>query len=133
MREINLIIVHCSATYPWQDFGAAEIKKWHQQNGWRTIGYHYVVRLNGMVEKGRSDYKVGAHCKGYNAISIGVCYVGGLNELGYASDTRTEQQKQALRQLIDELKKKYPKARVVGHRELNPLRACPCFDVETQL
>lgn len=86
-----------------------------------------------MVEKGRSDYKVGAHCMWYNANSIGVCYVGGLNELGHASDTRTEQQKQALRKLIDELKTKYQKARVVGHRDLNPLRECPCFDVETQL
>lgn len=115
------------------DIGAAEIKSWHKARGWKTIGYHYVIRRNGLIERGRSIYKVGAHCAGYNQNSIGICYVGGLDENGKPADTRTEQQKKALRQLVRELQLQFPKARLVGHRELNPKKECPCFDVCAQL
>lgn len=129
MRKIDLIVIHCSATKPSQDIGASEIKAWHKARGWKTIGYHYVIRRNGLVERGRSVYQVGAHCAGYNQNSIGICYVGGLDDNGKPADTRTEQQKKALRQLVRELLLQFPEARVVGHRVLNPKKECPCFDV----
>ena len=77
---------------------------------------------------GRPEYMVGAHCKNHNQHSIGVCYEGGLNARGDPADTRTPQQRETMRQLINELRERYPKAIVVGHHNLNPLKACPCFD-----
>ena len=101
----------------------------HRQRGFHLgIGYHYVIRRDGTREMGRPEYMVGAHCQGHNKYSIGVCYEGGLDNDGRPADTRTEAQRQALRQLLRELKQRYPRALIVGHHDLNPMKACPCFD-----
>ena len=129
MRRITLIVIHCSAVKPDQQSSAAQIDSWHRQRGFHFgIGYHYVIRRDGTLEMGRPEYMVGAHCKNHNQHSIGVCYEGGLNARGDPADTRTEAQKRTMRQLVDELRQRYPKAIVVGHHNLNPLKACPCFD-----
>ena len=108
---------------------AAQIDTWHRRQGWKLgIGYHYVVRRDGQIELGRPEWLTGAHCRNHNAHSIGVCYEGGLDIRGKPADTRTEAQRQALRRLLKELKERYPRALIVGHRNLNPLKACPCFD-----
>ncbi len=130
MRHITLIVIHCSAVKPDQQSSAAQIDSWHRQRGFHLgIGYHYVIRRDGTLEMGRPEYMVGAHCKNHNQHSIGVCYEGGLNARGDPADTRTPQQRETMRQLINELRERYPKAIVVGHHNLNPLKACPCFDV----
>ena len=129
MRTITLIIIHCSAVRPDQTSSAAQIDTWHRQRGFHLgIGYHYVIRRNGEIEAGRPEYLVGAHCKDHNAHSIGVCYEGGLNARGQPADTRTEAQKKTLLSLLRALKVDYPDALIVGHHDLNPLKACPCFD-----
>jgi N-acetyl-anhydromuramyl-L-alanine amidase AmpD len=129
MRRITLIVIHCSAVKPDQQSSAAQIDSWHRQRGFHLgIGYHYVIRRDGTLEMGRTEYMVGAHCKNHNQHSIGVCYEGGLDIRGDPADTRTEAQKRTMRQLVDELRQRYPKAIVVGHHNLNPLKACPCFD-----
>ena len=129
MRHITLIVIHCSAVKPDQQSSAAQIDSWHRQRGFHLgIGYHYVIRRDGTLEMGRPEYMVGAHCKNHNQHSIGVCYEGGLDIRGDPADTRTEAQKRTMRQLVDELRQRYPKAIVVGHHNLNPLKACPCFD-----
>ena len=129
MRTVTLIIVHCSAVKPDQQSSAAQIDTWHRQRGFQLgIGYHYVIRRDGTREMGRPEYMVGAHCQGHNKYSIGVCYEGGLDNDGRPADTRTEAQRQALRQLLRELKQRYPRALIVGHHDLNPMKACPCFD-----
>jgi N-acetyl-anhydromuramyl-L-alanine amidase AmpD len=129
MRRITLIVIHCSAVKPDQQSSAAQIDSWHRQRGFHLgIGYHYVIRRDGTLEMGRPEYMVGAHCKNHNQHSIGVCYEGGLDIRGDPADTRTEAQKRTMRQLVDELRQRYPKAIVVGHHNLNPLKACPCFD-----
>ena len=129
MRTITLIVVHCSAVRPDQQSSAAQIDTWHRRQGWKLgIGYHYVVRRDGQIETGRPEYMVGAHCQNHNSHSIGVCYEGGLDIRGQPADTRTEAQKEALRRLLTTLKERYPRAIIVGHRNLNPLKACPCFD-----
>ena len=129
MRTVTLIIVHCSAVKPDQQSSAAQIDTWHRQRGFHLgIGYHYVIRRDGTREMGRPEYMVGAHCQGHNKYSIGVCYEGGLDNDGRPADTRTEAQRQALRQLLLELKQRYPRALIVGHHDLNPMKACPCFD-----
>lgn len=128
MRTINEIIVHCSDTESGKAFTAADIRRWHVEgNGWKDIGYHYVIRLDGTIEAGRPLEQVGAHCSGRNANSIGVCYIGGRAD-GKAADTRTIEQRVALVTLIRSLKVCFPTInKVSGHRDYAN-KACPCFD-----
>ena len=132
MRIITLLIVHCSAVRPGQRSSAKDINGWHREKGWNGIGYHYVVRRDGSIELGRPLEEIGAHCVGHNSHSIGICYEGGLNELGEEADTRTPEQKVALRKLLEELHEQFPKALIVGHHDLNPGKKCPCYDVVTE-
>ena len=129
MRTITLIIVHCSANKAGSALRAADIDRYHRSLGWMGCGYHYVIPTDGTLEPGRPEEMVGAHCKGHNRHSIGVCYVGGLSKDGQLADTRTEAQRATLRTLLEDLHRRYPKALIVGHRDLDPRKACPCFDV----
>ena len=132
MRKITEIIVHCSATPEGQNFTAEDIDRWHKQKGWQGIGYHYVIYLDGSVHKGRNEEVIGAHCLGHNAYSIGVCYIGGLDKWTKApKDTRTDAQKQALIDLLKNLKEKYPNAIIYGHRDFSK-KDCPCFDAKNE-
>lgn len=127
MRGISEIIVHCTATREGQAVTVADITRWHKERGFVTIGYHYIIGLNGEVWKGRPEDQVGAHAQGHNSNSIGVCYVGGLDSAGKPKDTRTELQKQSLLTLINGIKARYPRATVHSHKEFAN-KACPCFD-----
>ena len=137
MREIKKIIIHCSATPEGRHVTVDDIRRWHMKpvskggRGWSDIGYHYVIYLDGTVHPGRPVEKTGAHCTGQNANSIGICYVGGLDANGKAKDTRTGEQKTALRLLVATLKSKYPGVTVHGHREF-AAKACPSFDAKTE-
>ena len=129
MRTITLLVIHCSAVRPDQTSSAAQIDTWHRQRGFHLgIGYHYVIRRNGEIEPGRPEWMVGAHCLNHNAHSIGICYEGGLDIRGQPADTRTAEQKATMRLLLEDLHKRYPRALVVGHRDLDSKKACPCFD-----
>ena len=143
MRNIDSIIVHCSATKAGQDFTATDIDRWHRERGFNGIGYHYVIRLDGKLEKGRDVALAGAHCKGWNEQSIGICYIGGLDENGRPADTRTNAQKRVLYQIIIDLQREYNILQVLGHRDTSPdlngdgviepyeyVKGCPCFDVK---
>lgn len=128
MRDIKEIIVHCSATPEGKDFTVQDIKKWHLMRGFKDIGYHYVIYRDGSIHKGREESVIGAHCTGHNAISIGICYIGGVAKDGRTpKDTRTQQQKDALLNLLKELKNRYPKAKICNHRDFAN-KACPSFD-----
>ena len=128
MRTITLIIVHCSAVKPDQTSSVAQIDSWHRQRGFHLgIGYHYVIRRDGTIEPGRPEWLIGAHCVNHNAHSIGVCYEGGLDIRGQPADTRTAEQKVAMRQLLEDLHRRYPRALIVGHHDLNPGKECPCI------
>lgn len=126
------IIVHCSATRPSQDIGAKTIDEWHRQQGYLSIGYHYVIRRNGVLEPGRPFGEVGAHTQGYNATSIGICLVGGVTEKNTkkAEDNFTPDQMETLRNLLENLKHQYPEAAIIGHRDANPKKACPSFNAK---
>lgn len=129
MRKIDKIIIHCSATKPSQDIGAAEIDKWHKQQGWDEIGYHFVIRRSGEIENGRPVEKIGAHCKGHNADSIGICLVGGIDTDGKPENNFTDAQFASLRSLVLKLKFTYGILYIFGHNEFAN-KACPCFDVK---
>jgi len=127
-RKIKKIIVHCAATPPSMDIGVDTIRKWHvEDRKWSDIGYHYVVRLDGSIEIGRPISRQGAHTKGYNKESVGICYVGGVNEKGDAEDTRTDEQKKSLKILLEFLKLTFPDSVIHGHRDFAN-KACPSFD-----
>ena len=152
MNKIDSIIIHCSATHAGQDLRAKDIDCMHRQRGFSQIGYNFVIDLDGTVENGRPLSIDGAHCntKGfsgvsYNKHSIGICYIGGLDANGHPADTRTEAQKNALRDLIAKLCKEYNIIELLGHRDTSPdlngngevepaeyIKVCPCFDVRSE-
>ncbi len=128
MRIITLLIIHCSAVLPFQTSSVEQINEWHLARGWANgCGYHYVIRRDGSIEKGRPDEMIGAHCLNHNRHSIGICYEGGLDVNGKPADTRTEAQKESMLNLLTELKKQHPNALIVGHSTFSN-KACPCFD-----
>ena len=122
MRTINLIVIHCSATREDKDFTEYDLDVCHRRRGFNGAGYHFYIRKNGDIKSTRPIEKVGAHAKGFNRESIGICYEGGLDSKGRPKDTRTEWQKHSLRVLVLTLLKDYPECRVCGHRDLSPDR-----------
>lgn len=134
IRKIEIvewIVIHCAATPADMDIGIKEIRRWHMQKGWRDVGYHYIIRRDGTVEKGRQDFEPGAHASGYNMHSLGVCLVGGLKKgTTKAENNFTEAQFSTLRSLLRTLTQLHPGAEVLGHRDLPGVnKACPSFDV----
>jgi N-acetylmuramoyl-L-alanine amidase len=129
MRTVTLIIIHCSATPQGVDLSFEDCRREHiRHRGFSDIGYHFYVTRNGKIHCGRPLEKIGAHCKNHNRHSIGICYEGGLDIRGTPADTRTLLQKASLTALLRELKRIFPKILVVGHHDLNPMKACPCFN-----
>lgn len=132
MREINEIIIHCAATPEDKHFTVEDIDKWHKDRGFKSIGYHYVIYLNGAIHKGREEKEIGAHCVKHNKNSIGICYIGGVDSDGKTpKDTRTELQKESLLYLLKDLKKRYPEAVICGHNNFAK-KACPSFNVNEE-
>lgn len=142
MKAIRYLVVHCAATPPSRDIGVAEIRVMHKQRGFNDVGYHYVIRRDGRVEKGRADNVAGAHVQGFNSVSLGVCLVGGVDAKGKPENNYTPAQFAALQSLMTKLQGQHPTAEILGHRDLSPdkngdgkissnewLKACPCFDV----
>lgn len=128
MREINQIIVHCADTPANMNVGAKEIRHWHVfGNGWSDIGYHYVIRRNGEVERGREDARVGAHCRGQNKDSIGICMVGGREYNNF-----TNKQWEALNKLIGKKMVQYHIMlhNIKGHYEYDSGKKCPNFNMD---
>ena len=142
--DIKYIVIHCSATKRSQDIGTFEINQWHRERGWSGIGYHFVIRRNGIIETGRGVRKIGAHAYGVNRMSWGICLVGGLDDYGKATDNFTVLQYSSLHGIVTTLKAFAPDAEVLGHRDLSPdlngdgvieqwewVKMCPCFDVRS--
>ncbi|QQQ17766.1 N-acetylmuramoyl-L-alanine amidase [Brevundimonas vitis] len=142
MRAISKLVVHCSATPAARDIGVAEIRAMHKAKGWHDVGYHYVIRRDGRVEKGRPDEVTGAHVVGHNTGSLGICLVGGVKPDMTAETNFTPAQYASLETLLTTLSARYPKARICGHRDLSPdrngdgkvtpgewVKFCPTFDV----
>lgn len=128
-RQIDAIVIHCTASKPNVDLNVDDVRKMHKKQGWSDIGYHYLIRLDGRIDVGRDVDIIGAHVSGHNAHTIGVCYVGGLDKNGNPYDTRTENQKGSLVSLLKMLRAAYPKAIIKGHRDYPGVKkACPCFN-----
>lgn len=128
------IVVHCSATTPTMDWGMKEIDDLHRARGWRGIGYHWVIRRDGRIEQGRNEEDVGAHARGFNEKSIGVCLIGGVtidDGETIPENNFTEDQFSSLKVLIKRIVERHPIMWIKGHRDLPGVaKACPSFDVE---
>ena len=140
-REINLIVVHCSATKADRGITAKDMDSYHRVWGLSSWGYHYYVRKNGAIERMRDEGDPGVHACGHNRDSIGVCYEGGLDANGRPADTRTVLQKRSWLALLRSLRADYPSAVIKGHRDVvadvkgsgrvdrwERVKECPCFD-----
>lgn len=145
IKDVKYIVIHCSATRSDKAYSPELLEADHRARGFRSAGYHFYVRQDGTVVPMRPLGQIGAHTRGFNRCSIGVCYEGGISPEGKPSDTRTRQQKRALRALLIDLKSLYPWAQIVGHRDLSPdrdgngrierwewLKACPSFDAQVE-
>lgn len=131
MRKINELIWHCTATPEGREVSAAEIDRWHKKRGWKGIGYHKVVHLDGAVSDGRPIASQGAHVRGHNRNTIGYVYVGGVDANMAAKDTRTPAQKQTMRRLTLEAIREHNLIKVTGHNQY-AAKACPSFDAERE-
>lgn len=138
MRKITHLVVHCSATRANSDIGAREITLMHKKRGFRTIGYHYVIRRDGTVETGRKLEEAGAHVEGHNRNAVGICLVGGLDAANRPQFNYTEAQLVSLRNLLTKLLQdlqsifgdSYVPPDILGHRDFPKVaKACPCFNV----
>lgn len=130
MRPIHELVVHCSATPAGKPFRAADIDRWHRERGFDGLGYHYVICLDGSIEPGRPLEEKGAHVAGHNANSVGICLIGGVDAKGRAANTFNAAQFEALENVLLALRAKFPRARILGHRDFPGVRkACPSFDV----
>ncbi len=133
-KNFNEIILHCSATKEGQNFDVENIRKWHTSppNNWKDIGYHFVIKLDGTIQKGRSIIEVGSHTLGRNSNSIGICYIGGIDSFFKAKDTRTEKQKRSIDRLIKELLLSYPQLKKLSGHNDYANKDCPSFKVSEQ-
>ena len=142
LAGVKFIAVHCSATRPTAIMGVREIHRMHVERGFACVGYHYVIKRDGTIERGRPEDKMGAHVEGHNRDSLGVCLIGGIDADGKAKNNFTQDQFDSLKSLLLSLHGKYPKAIIQGHRDFfgdtnkdgkidcrDWLKECPCFDV----
>lgn len=129
MRKLSSIIVHCSDTKKNMNTTVDDIRRWHvKERGWDDIGYHYVIHRDGSVMVGRDIEKAGAHARGHNGHSVGVCLVGGRSDKGTPLFNYTDSQMYALSDLIEDLMSEHGELKVMGHNDVSN-KACPCFDV----
>lgn len=145
MRKINLVVIHCSATRADRTLTPDDLELTHRRRGFKGTGYHFYITKDGKIHTTRSLERIGAHAKGFNANSIGICYEGGLDCNGRPADTRTPEQRASLNDLLIQIRYNIPGCRICGHRDLSPdvnrngeiepeewIKECPCFDAETE-
>jgi N-acetyl-anhydromuramyl-L-alanine amidase AmpD len=133
-NQFDFITIHCSATKASMDWGAKDIDREHRRRGFLSIGYHFVIKRDGTIETGRKLGQTGAHVQNHNKSNVGICLIGGLDKNGKPEDNYTDDQWQALKLLVLELKAKNPNVDIKGHRDWpNVAKACPCFDVKSWL
>ena len=130
MRDINRIVLHCSATVEGKEYSVDTIRKWHTNKGWSDIGYHYVIQLDGTISQGRPINKQGAHVRGHNKDTIGICYIGGVDADIKPKDTMTPEQNSAFRMLVRSIRILFGEDITIhGHNEFSA-KACPSFIVK---
>lgn len=122
-ENIDTIVIHCSDTPDTENIGAKEIHEMHLKFGWNGIGYHKVICRNGTIQNGRPEYWIGAHAKGVNQSSLGVCLIG--------RSKFSNEQFNSLKKVVNNWKSKYNILKILGHYEaIDTKKTCPNFDVK---
>ena len=130
-KTTDYIVIHCSATPAHMDVDAKDIDRWHRAKGWLKIGYHFVIKRDGTLQKGRDLDQIGAHVQGFNHLSVGICMVGGMDKDNKnPEDNFTAVQYVTLHLILDDIVRLYPTAHLVGHWELDPKKACPVLSMD---
>jgi N-acetylmuramoyl-L-alanine amidase len=131
MRDIKYIAIHCTAGG--QNQTTESIKSYWKNNlGWKSVGYHYLINANGTIEQLAQESEVTNGVAGFNSVSIHISYKGGVDASNKPKDTRTPQQKESILKLLKELRKRYPKAIIQGHRDFGAKKACPSFEAKQE-
>lgn len=128
-RTITHLFVHCTAGN--QNATPEElIRFFYDVKKWQRPGYHYVISKDGTVTQLWPESKYSNGVAGQNTNSINVAWIGGIDKQHpNGIDNRTDAQKTALRNVLKELKRRYPKAKIMGHRDVPGVnKACPCFN-----
>lgn len=129
MRDIKYIAIHCTGANPKQTTKSI-LDYWKNNLKWKNVGYHYLISEDGIIEQLAIESQVTNGVAGFNANAIHVCYKGGVDSAGKPKDTRTDKQKESMIALLKQLKIRYPKAEIKGHRDFpNVKKACPSFSV----
>lgn len=130
MRKIDYIVVHCTATQQNATVNAIQ-RYWRNVMKWLSPGYHIIVEPDGDIVRLAEDEAICNGVQGYNSRSVHVSYVGGVDAAGKAKDNRTPEQKAAILKVLNEWRKKYPKAVIQGHRDFpNVKKDCPSFNAK---
>ena len=134
VEDVKYLVLHCSASKVNNDYTVEHLRQDHQARGFKDIGYHFYIRKDGTCTQHRMLLEVGAHARPYNRCSIGICYEGGLDEQGKPCNTMTPQQYERIKDLLKNLHKLFPKAKIVGHRDLpgTTPKDCPCLDAQAE-
>lgn len=131
MRNVKYLVLHCTAGQPNQTTKSI-LDYWRNVLKWKSVGYHYLINADGSVEQLAKEHEITNGVAGFNSVSIHISYKGGVDKLGNPMDTRTEAQKQAIKTLLIDLRKRYPKAIIQGHRDFGAKKACPSFDAKSE-
>ena len=132
-NKTDTIVIHCTQTPKDMDIDVAKVTEWHTQRGFDTIGYHYLIKRDGTLEKGRDESMVGSHARAVNGTSLGICLIGGSNKSGDWENNFNDEQFETLLSIVKELKDKYNINKVIGHYEVDDVKKCPSFDVKEWL
>lgn len=133
-EDVKFIAVHCSATPPSQNLGVADIDRMHRLRGFLKVGYHFVIKRDGTVEKGRELSERGAHVEDWNHCSVGICLIGGVDAKLRPEANFTPAQFASLQALLADLSHTFPTALIQGHRDFPKVaKACPSFNVKQWL
>lgn len=146
-KRLKYLVIHCTATPEGRKVSAADIRRWHTSvppagRGWKQVGYTDLFHLDGSVErlvKNNEDaqvdpWEITNGAAGYNSISRHVVYVGGVDadNVKEARDTRTPEQREAMKHYVLDFHRRHPSVKIVGHCQL-AAKACPSFDVSAWL
>ena len=132
MRDIKYIAIHCTAGQPTQTTKSI-LDYWKNNLKWKSVGYHYLINADGSIEKLADESQITNGVAGFNSVLINISYKGGIDAQGKPKDTRTEAQKKSMHNILIDLRKRYPKAIIQGHRDFGAKKACPSFDVKQWL
>ena len=132
MRDIKYIAVHCTAGPATQTTKAIK-DYWKNNLGWKSVGYHYLINADGTIEQLAQESEITNGVAGFNSVTVQMSYKGGVDATNKPKDTRTPQQKESILKLLKELRKRYPKAIIQGHKDFpNVKKACPSFEAKKE-